>query len=217
MPADPVPDTPGRPPAPTRTRRGGDAALVMGTVVALLYLLQLVDSLTGESLLRFGIRPRTVGDLGDILSAPFIHLSWGHLLANTVPLFVLGFFVALGGIGRWAAATAIIVVVGGVGVWVSAPADSVTVGASGVIFGYFGYLIARGLIERRPSDLVVGLVVGALYWSILAGLVPDHQRVSWQGHLFGLLGGVLAAWVLGTGRLRRAARGGPGGPVAGVP
>jgi len=189
----------------------------MGAVVVLLYLLELVDSLTNGSLLRFGIRPRTVGDLGDILSAPFIHLGWGHLAANTVPLFVLGFFVALGGIRRWAAATAIIVVVGGVGVWVSAPADSVTVGASGVIFGYFGYLIARGLIERRPRDLVVALVVGALYWTILAGLVPDHQGVSWQGHLFGLVGGVLAAWVLGTGRLRGARRPGPADPVAGEP
>lgn len=218
MPADPAPSLPDHPPAPTLTKRARDAALVMGAVVALLWVLQLVDSLTHYSLLHYGIRPRQVGDLPDVLTAPFIHVSWAHLLGNTLPLFVLGFFVALGGIRRFVLATIVIVVVSGLGVWLSAPADSVTVGASGLIFGYFGYLIARGVLDRRPTDVVVGLVVGALYWTILTGLLPDHQGVSWQGHLFGLLGGVLAAWLFRasgpstTARLASVADPRPGAP-----
>ncbi len=185
----------------------------MTGVVALLWVLQLIDSLTHEALLRFGIHPRRLDDLGDVLSAPFLHVSWAHVLANTLPLFVLGFFVALGGLRRLVVATVVIIVVSGLGVWLTAPADSVTVGASGVIFGYFGYLIARGLLDRRPTDLLVGLVVGALYWTILTGLLPDHQGVSWQGHLFGLLGGVLAAWLLSDRARRHRTAGAPPSPT----
>lgn len=195
MAADPLPDISGRPPAPTRTERARAAALVVGGMVLVLWALQVVDSLTGYALVHDGIRPRQLASLPDVLVAPFIHVSWGHLIGNTVPLFVLGFLVALGGIRRLVAVSALIVVVSGLGVWLVGPADSVTVGASGVVFGYFGYLVARGVLDRRPVDLVVGLVVGALYWTMLGGLLPEHRGVSWPGHLFGLIGGVLGAWL----------------------
>ncbi len=172
------------------------AAVVVGVIVALLWGIQLADSLSGYWLLRFGIVPRTPGKLEDIFSAPFLHASWSHIEGNTLPLVVLGFLVALRGIGRFVAVTVIVVVVSGLGVWLIAPSGTDTVGASGVIFGYLGYLVARGVIERRLVDLAVALLVGALYWSVLPLLLPGNAGISWQAHLFGLAGGTLAAWWL---------------------
>jgi membrane associated rhomboid family serine protease len=167
----------------------------MGVFVAILWAVQIVDSVTHYPLLRLGIDPRSVGKIEDIFTAPFIHASYNHLLGNTVPLLVLGLFVALRGIRRFLLITGVIVLISGLGVWLTAASGSDTVGASGVIFGYFGFLVARGFIERRITDVLVGVVVGILYWSILPGLLPDNPGVSWQGHLFGLIGGITAAWL----------------------
>jgi membrane associated rhomboid family serine protease len=139
--------------------------------------------------------PRRLDKLEDVLTAPFIHVSYTHLIDNSLPLLILGFIAALRGIGRWLAVTVVIVLVSGVGVWLTATGGSDTVGASGVIFGYFGFLVARGLLDRRVVDLAIGLAVGVLYWTLLPGVLPGHNGVSWQAHLFGLLGGILAAWL----------------------
>lgn len=179
--------------SPART-----AAIVMAVALAVLWVVQIVDSLLHYTLLRFGIEPRWPSRLGDILSAPFLHVSYAHLADNTLPLAVLGFFVALRGVGRFLAVTTLVIVVGGLGVWLTAPAGTDTVGASGVIFGYLGYLVARGVIERRIGDVLVALLVGALYWSILPLLLPGKPGISWQGHLFGLFAGVLGAWAFRT-------------------
>ena len=171
------------------------AAIVVGCFVAILWVVQIGESAAGYPLLRFGIEPRSVGKLQDIVFAPFVHVSYHHLLGNTLPLVILGFFVALRGIQCFLLITGLIVIVSGLGVWLTAPSGSDTVGASGVIFGYFGFLIARGIVERRVRDLLIGAVVGLLYWSILSETLPGPRGISWQGHLFGLVGGVLAAWV----------------------
>jgi membrane associated rhomboid family serine protease len=170
------------------------AAVAMGLFVALLWIVQVIDSLSGYPLLRYGIEPRTPGRLEYVFTAPFIHVSYAHLIGNTLPLAVLGFLVALRGIGRFLAVTAIVICVSGLGVWLFAPSASDTVGASGVIFGYLGYLVASGIFERRFVDLAVAVLVGILYWSFIPDLLPGHPGISWQGHLFGLIGGVLAAW-----------------------
>jgi membrane associated rhomboid family serine protease len=174
------------------------AAIVMAVFIGVIWVIQIVDSLMHYSLLRFGIEPRWPSRLGDILSAPFLHVSYAHIADNTLPLAVLGFLVALRGIGRFLAVTAVVIVIGGLGVWLTAPSGTDTVGASGVIFGYLGYLVARGVIERRLSDILVALLVGALYWSVLPLLLPGNPGISWQGHVFGLLGGLLSAWLFRT-------------------
>ena len=169
--------------------------MVVAVLLAILWGIQLADSLDHYSLLRFGIAPRRLDRLGDIFSAPLLHVGWGHLADNTVPLAILGFIAALAGLIRFLGVSFVIVVVSGLGVWVTAAGGTDTVGASGLIFGYFGYLVVRGIFDRRLVDVGVGLVVGILYWSILAGALPGRAGVSWQAHLFGLLGGVLAAGV----------------------
>ncbi|MGA5422846.1 rhomboid family intramembrane serine protease [Streptomyces lavendulocolor] len=180
----------------TGTGRVKAAAALMGAWVALLWLLEGVDLLTGHALDTYGVSPREVAELRDLVPAAFLHFGFGHVAANTVPLLVFGFLAALGGVRRFLAVAALIVVVDGLGVWLVSPAYSVTAGASGLIFGLFGYLLVRGFVDRKPADIVVGLLIGAVWGgTILLGITPTQSGVSWQGHLFGLLAGVAAAFV----------------------
>lgn len=177
--------------------RAKAAAKLMVGWVALLWLLEIVDAVSGHALDGFGIQPRDPGELVDVVPAAFIHFGFGHVVANSVPLLVLGFLAALSGIRRFVAVCALIVVADGLGVWLVAPAHTNTAGASGVIFGLFGFLVVSGFVERRPLGILAGLLVGAVWGgSILMGLAPTRTGISWQGHLIGLAAGVAAAFVL---------------------
>ncbi|MFJ8537404.1 rhomboid family intramembrane serine protease [Streptomyces sp. NPDC093591] len=181
----------------SRGDRARTAAKLMLGWVALLWLLEVADVLSGHALDGFGIVPRTPSELVDVVPASFIHFGFAHVAANSVPLLVLGFLAALGGLRRFAAVCALIVVADGLGVWLISPSGTNTAGASGLIFGLFGFLLVTGLVERRPLGVLVGLLVAAVWGgSILAGLAPTQSGVSWQGHLVGLVAGVAAAFVL---------------------
>lgn len=180
---------------PGRTGRVKAAGAVMAAWVALLWVLEIVDATTGGSLDTFGLSPRSAGELRDVIPMAFLHHGFEHLASNTVPLLVLGFLAALGGLRRFAAVVLTIMVVGGLGVWLTAADHTNTVGASGVIFGLLGFLLIRGFVDRSAVDIVIGLVVLVVYGSVLWGVLPGDPSISWQGHLFGLLGGVLAAFL----------------------
>jgi membrane associated rhomboid family serine protease len=197
--------------SPSRTDRVKGAGAVMVLWVALLWVLEVVDSATGGSLDTYGLSPRSFGELRDVIPMAFLHHGFAHLISNTVPLLVLGFIAALSGLRRFAAVVVTIMIIGGLGVWLTAPDHSNTVGASGVIFGLLGYLLVRGFVNRSGLDIVVGLVVLAVYGSVLWGVLPGDPSISWQGHLFGLIGGVVAAFMF---RKRRPAV--VGGPAAGL-
>ena len=175
--------------------------LIVGWV-ALLWVLEAVDQLSGNALDTFGVEPRRMGELVDVIPSSFMHFGFDHLMANTLPLLILGFLAALRGTGRFLAVALIIMVTSGLGVWLIAPEHSNTAGASGLIFGLFGYLLVRGFVDRRVTDVALGAVVAVFYGSILWGVLPSDNGISWQGHLFGLAGGVLAAFV--TAENRRA-------------
>lgn len=182
----------------TPLRGGGQAvaaAVLMVGWLALLWIIEGISALSGQRLDTFGITPRKGSELLDIVPAAFMHVGFAHLMSNSLPLLVLGFIAALRGIGRYLAVALTIVVISGLGVWLIAPAHTTTLGASGLIFGLFGYLLSRGFVDRRPLDVVVGLIVGVLYGSILWGVLPTADGVSWQAHLFGLIGGVVAAFL----------------------
>ena len=115
-------------------------------------------------------------------------------LANTVPTLVLGFLTLVGGIARGLLVTALIWVVSGAGVWLVAPSSTVTVGASGLIFGWLVYLVVRGFVTRSAGEIVLGLVLFFVYGGILLGVLPGQPGISWQAHLFGAVGGALAAY-----------------------
>ncbi|REK88359.1 rhomboid family intramembrane serine protease [Streptomyces inhibens] len=177
--------------------RAKPAICLMLGWVALLWLLEGVDFASGGALDTFGIQPREPGELVDVVPAAFMHFGFGHLAANTLPLLLLGFVAALrSGVRRFLAVVLLIILASGLGVWLTAAPGSNTAGASGVVFGLFGYLLVRGFIERKLLDIGIGLTVGAVYGSILWGALPTDSGISWQGHLFGLIGGVLAAFVL---------------------
>jgi membrane associated rhomboid family serine protease len=178
----------------------GDRATAAGKLmlawIALLWLLEVVDVVSGHALDGLGVTPRTPSELVDVVPSAFIHFGFAHLAANTVPLLVLGFLAALAGMRRFLLVCALIVLVDGLGVWLIAPAHTNTAGASGLIFGLFGFLLVSGFVERRPWGVLVGILIAAIWGgSILAGLAPTQTGVSWQGHLLGLLAGVAAAFV----------------------
>ncbi|MGY3680660.1 membrane associated rhomboid family serine protease [Streptomyces sp. TE33382] len=188
----------------TAGARARTAGALMAGWVALLWVLEGIDTATGHALDTYGVTPREPAELRDIVPSAFLHGGWDHVASNSVPLLVLGFIAALAGIRRFAAVVLTIIVVSGLGVWLTAPPDTVTLGASGVVFGLFGYLLVRGFVDRRPLDIVVGLVVAAVYGSLLWGVLPTDSGISWQGHLFGLIGGVGAAFAFR--RTRRTPR-----------
>ena len=177
-------------------RKLRDALVLMGAFVALLWVLQVFNWADGYRLdVDFGILPHNVSRLPEIFTAPFLHVSWQHIEGNTVPLFVLGVLAAYRGIKKFLLMTLIVAVVSGLAVWLF-QSGGLTVGASGLIFGYFGYVVARGFFDRNLLDIGVGIVAGVLYWTILQVAIPGTPGVSWIGHLGGLFGGVLAAWLL---------------------
>ncbi|MCX4882764.1 rhomboid family intramembrane serine protease [Streptomyces sp. NBC_00847] len=181
----------------SRAERAKAAAKLMVGWVALLWLLEVIDVVSGHALDGLGITPREPSELIDVVPAAFIHFGFAHVAANSVPLLVMGFLAALGGLRRFAAVCMVVIVADGLGVWLTAPAHSNTAGASGLIFGLFGFLLVSGFVERRPLGVVVGLLVGAVWGgSILFGLSPLQTGVSWQAHLIGLATGVATACLL---------------------
>lgn len=169
-------------------------AVGMVLFVAALWVIQGVNAATGDSLIRFGIIPRTASGLEGIVFAPFLHGSFDHIAANTLPLLILGFLAAIRGTGRFLTASVIIILVSGVGVWLTAPPGSVTIGASGLILGYFGYLLARGVFDHSVADIAIAIAVAVFYGTLIFAILPSAEGVSWQAHLFGLVGGGVAAW-----------------------
>lgn len=186
----------------TRDARAGVGVRVIAGFLALLYVLEAVDVLLAHRLDRLGIRPRLVEGLDGIVFAPLLHLGWMHLLANTLPLAVLGYLILCSGLARWVAVTAVVWVVGGVGTWVTGDSGSLHLGASVLVFGWLAYLLLRGFFSRSAGQILIGAVIFVLYGSALLGVLPGQPGISWQGHLFGAAGGVLAAWWL-AGRDRR--------------
>src|ERR1700761_7801903 len=176
-----------------------DALIVMVTFLGVIWLLQVANWADGYRLdNEFGILPQHVSRLPEIFTAPFLHFSWAHIEGNSVPLFVLGVLAAYRSIARFLLVSLIVAVTSGLAVWLFQNGNELTVGASGLIFGYFGYVLMRGFVDRSLTDIVVGLVAGALYWTILEVALPGTPGVSWIGHVGGLVGGVLAAWVVRT-------------------
>jgi membrane associated rhomboid family serine protease len=184
-------------PTTDRAPRSLVALQVIVAFVALLYVVELVDTVMGHRLDEAGVRPRATDGLDGILFAPLLHGGWAHLVANTVPLLVFGFLILLAGVSRWLAVTAVVWLVGGAGTWLVSPPNTVTIGASVLAFGWLVYLLLIGIFSRTLWQVLVGVGLLVLYGGVLLGVLPGQPGVSWQGHLFGALGGALAAWYWG--------------------
>jgi membrane associated rhomboid family serine protease len=185
---------------------GRAAALNVG-FLAILWIVELINVATSNGLTQAaGIEARDFGSLVNILTAPFVHGNIDHLMGNALPLFSLGLIAAIPSPKRFLLMTLVVIVVGGLGIWLSSPAGTVTIGASGVVFGYFSYLLLRGLVDRRPADVLVSIGIGIAYGSFMWSAVGiGATGVSWQGHVSGLIGGVVAALVVRTPRKKPVA------------
>ncbi|VAW35489.1 Rhomboid family protein [hydrothermal vent metagenome] len=173
---------------------------IISGFIALLWFLEIVDQLLlGGALDSFGIRPRAAAGLWGILWAPFLHGGFRHLLANTAPLLVLGSIVMLSRPLRdFFTITFLITLIGGLGTWLISPRFSIHLGASGLVFGYFGFLLLSAYFERSCRSISIAAVVLLLYSGIIWGILPQGGGISWQMHLFGFVGGGVAAYLLGS-------------------
>ena len=168
------------------------AGMLLGTVV-LVWAVSLYGLFLDERLVfALALVPRRIDSLLGILTAPLVHGSFPHLLANTFPLLILGSMVVVRGVAHYLTVTLAIVVLGGLGLWAFGR-NAAHIGASGLVFGYFGFLVASGYYERRLYSIAIALVVVVVYGGMLAGILPRDDQVSWEAHLFGLLAGGLCA------------------------
>jgi membrane associated rhomboid family serine protease len=185
---------------PSRAAQARRGLLTLVAFTAVLWAILLVDLATGGVMnYLFGNIPRRLDGLDGVLFAPLLHADFNHLASNSLPLIVLGFLVFLEGVRRFVAVVASSWLVSGVGVWLTG--SGLTVGVSGVVFGLLAYLLVRGFYNRSWKQILLALVVFAVYGSVLWGLLPTAgPGISWQAHLFGAAGGVLAAVVLRRNR-----------------
>lgn len=178
------------PAAPVRS------ALTMLVLAALLYVVEIADVVSGQTLERNGIHPRDTGDLDGILWSPLLHGDWAHLAANTVPFLVFGFLAMAGGLRQFVLVTATIWLLGGLGVWFTGDDGSYHIGASGLVFGWLAFLLTRGFFAGSGRQIALAVVLFLVWGGVLLGVLPGQPGISWQAHLFGALAGVLAAWLV---------------------
>jgi membrane associated rhomboid family serine protease len=188
----------------TEARVAAEASVFL---VVLIWAVQGVNVLDHYGLdHRFGIVSREPSTLPYILTAPFLHVSVTHIESNTLPLAILAFAAALGGLRRFLYVSAVIVLLGGLGTWLTSADNTVTVGASGLIFGYLGYVVTRGVFNRSVWQIVLGVAVFAYYYWSLALLFPTsvvrEMHISWQDHLSSFAAGIFAAYLAGRRRAR---------------
>ncbi|MCZ6856320.1 MAG: rhomboid family intramembrane serine protease [Gammaproteobacteria bacterium] len=174
------------------TDRFKQCALTTFSCLVLIWAVSLVALASDEMLLQLALIPRSTDGLIGVLTMPLVHYSLPHLIVNTAPFTVMTILIALRGFGYYLTATLSIILLGGVLVWLFAR-DGAHVGASGLLFGYFGFLLIRGLFDRRISSIVIATVVGFSYGGIIWGVLPREGAISWEAHLFGLIAGAIVA------------------------
>lgn len=174
---------------------------ILGGTVLLMWIVEFFDLIVfGGGLDKFGIIPGSAMGLRGILFAPFLHGDFVHLAANTIPFVTLGWLIMLRETSDFFVVSIISMIVSGLGVWLFAPPNSIHIGASGVVFGYLGYLVFRGYFQRSPGAILLSLIVLFVYGSMIWGVLPTQIGISWQGHLFGFIGGAIAARLLSPQR-----------------
>lgn len=178
--------------------------MILGAFVTIFWILEIIDFVffhRGVGLDQYGIVPHNVIGLRGILFAPFLHGGFRHLIANTLPFITLGWFVMLQETSDFFIVTLITTIVSGLGIWLFGSPNSVHIGASSLIFGYLGFLLLRGFFQRNLPSILLSIVVGIFYGGLIWGVLPTDPRVSWEGHLFGFVGGVISAYLIGKKKI----------------
>lgn len=181
----------------TRAGRLRTATALTVGFLAIEWIIQIVNAvLFGNDLGQFGIHPLDFNGIWGIFTAPLLHANFEHLIGNSVPGAVFCFLIGLSGRKAWWEVTIIVVLIAGVGTWLLGGPGTSHIGASGLIYGWLTYLIVRGIFNRSLIQFITGLVLGFAYSGLIWGVLPIYEGVSWQGHLFGAIGGVVAGMVI---------------------
>jgi membrane associated rhomboid family serine protease len=187
------------------------ALWVMVAFLAVIWIVQLINAPQDYALsYEYGLRPHHLDSLPDVFSAPFLHASWGHIEGNSGPLFIFGFLAAYRGVKKFLGVSLLILLASGIGEWFTGSSDQVTVGASGMVFGYFGYILVRGIFDRHLTDIVLGLVMGLCFAYQFSVLLPT-DGIAWQAHAFGFGSALVGGWLFRDRRPKRTAE-----PATGV-
>ena len=166
-------------------------------VLGIFWALEILDLVIFQGGLdRFGIQPRSIVGLRGIIFAPFLHGGFRHLIANSIPFLTLGWLTMIQETSDFYLVSIASAFVGGLGVWLFGGANSVHIGASILIYGYLGFLLLRGVFQRNLPSIFLSVIVFLLYGGLVLGVFPSQVGVSWQGHLFGFIGGALTAWAV---------------------
>jgi membrane associated rhomboid family serine protease len=167
---------------------------ILLTCLAIFWTIEIVDIYIFKGNLdRFGIRPRNINGLQGIILAPFLHGGFPHLIANTIPFLTLGWLTMIQETSDFFIVSLVSAVIGGIGVWLFGEPNSVHIGASILIYGYLGFLLLRGYFQKNIPSIVLSVIVFFLYGGLVMGVLPSQIGISWQGHLFGFVGGAIAA------------------------
>lgn len=170
---------------------------ILASLVAIFWIVVIVNQIVFRGRLNaFGILPHNITGLRGIFFAPFLHGGFYHVAANTLPFIVLGWFVMLRSINDFYFVSFMSALIGGLGTWLVGNPNSVHIGASGVVFGYFGYLLFRGYFERSFVAIAISVAIAVTYGGLIWGILPTRSYISWEGHLFGFIGGIIAAKLL---------------------
>lgn len=172
---------------------------VLITAVILFWAIEIADNFVfNHSLDQYGIRPREIAGLWGILFAPMLHGGFGHLMANTIPFITLGWLTMLQEVSDFYVVSLVGAIVGGIGVWLFGGVGSVHIGASILIYSYLGFLLLRGYFQKNFPSIALSIFVAIVYGGLIWGVLPSQIGVSWQGHLFGFIGGAIAARAIAT-------------------
>ena len=193
------------------------AFFVMAGFLAVIWILQIANWADHYQItLDYGIRPRDVASLPEVLSAPFLHFSWAHIEGNSGPLFIFGFLAAYRGVRKFIWVTILIILTSGLAAWLAEPSNTIGAGASGLVFGYFGYVMVRGFFDRHLIDMLIGAIMALCFAYQFTVLVP-RAGIGWQAHIGGLVGGIAAGWIFRERRPKAPAKPAPAtGSTAGL-
>jgi membrane associated rhomboid family serine protease len=173
------------------------ALILIAVFAAVIWAIQIANAHHDYDYNRFGLKPRELDGLWGVVTQPFLHESYGHLLSNTVPLLGIGWVLMLSGLRVWLFVTATVIVLGGFATWLVAPSNTTIVGASGLVFGWLGYLLARAYFTRRLKWIFTAVALLLFFGTLLGSLLPTvNARVSWQSHICGFLAGIFIGWLL---------------------
>ncbi len=193
------------------------AFFVMAAFLAVIWVLQIANWADHYRItLDYGIRPRDIASLPDVISAPFLHFSWAHIEGNSGPLFIFGFLAAYRGVRKFIWVTILIIFTSGLAAWLAEPSNTIGAGASGLVFGYFGYIMVRGFFDRHLIDMAIGAIMALCFAYQFSVLLP-RAGIGWQAHIGGLAGGVAAGWIFRERRPKGPAKPAPAtGSTAGL-